>query len=273
RPIQGLQYQLQKGVFKPSHFERLFSITKDFVIGKEGVGGSMRLNGRIDRIDTYEDETKLYVKIIDYKTGNKDFDLEEFYYGLQLQLMTYMNAAVEMEQSAHSDKQIIPAALLYYHITDPCIQTDGSGIEEQILNEKIMKELRTKGIVNADREVVMLLDKQLSGKSDVIPVELKQSGEYAAASKVMSQEQLKLISDYTELKIKKLAVDILSGNMNVHPFDNGKLCACTYCNYQSICKFDKRLPGFSTKEPPKSSEEWLLEKIREELDEETKNGL
>ena len=273
RTILGLQYQLQKGVFQPSHFEILFSTIKEFQDSTGHNSCSMRLNGRIDRIDTYEDENNLYVKIIDYKTGNKDFDLEEFYYGIQLQLMTYMNAAMESEQKSHENKQIIPAALLYYHITDPCIQTDGLEMDEELLNEKIMKELRTKGVVNADRDIVMLLDTQLTGKSDVIPVELKQSGEYAAASKVMSKEQLQLISDYTELKIKKLAVGIMSGNINIHPFDNGKLCACTFCNFQSVCKFDKRLPGFCSNEPKKLPEEFLLEKMQEELGEEHKNGL
>lgn len=66
---------------------------------------TMRLKGRIDRIDLYETEDEVLVKVVDYKSGNKVFDLQEFYYGLQMQLVVYLNAALEMEQRIHPDKK------------------------------------------------------------------------------------------------------------------------------------------------------------------------
>lgn len=72
---------------------------------------SMRLQGRIDRVDLAEEDDQIFVKIIDYKSGEKQFDLAALYYGLQLQLVVYMNAAVEMERKKHPDKEVVPAAL------------------------------------------------------------------------------------------------------------------------------------------------------------------
>lgn len=126
RTVQTLQYQLQQGAFTPENFEMSFEMASDLdavniTLSEEE---KMRLIGRIDRIDTCERQDKLYVKVIDYKSGNRRFDLAALYYGLQLQLVVYMNAAVEMQQKAHRDKKVIPAAMLYYHVSDPMTDTD-----------------------------------------------------------------------------------------------------------------------------------------------------
>ena len=75
-------------------------------------------------MDLYETEEKVYVKIIDYKTGNTHFDLTSLYYGLQLQLVAYLNGAMELEQKRHPQKDVEPAGIFYYNIQDPLIQSD-----------------------------------------------------------------------------------------------------------------------------------------------------
>lgn len=126
----------------------------------------MHLQGRIDRIDVSEDTEHVYVKVIDYKSGNRKFDLAALYYGLQLQLVVYMNAAMEMESRKHPDKEIVPAALLYYHIDDPTIETPVELTDEQI-NEQILAKLRMNGVVNSDPGVVERLDRYMQDKSVV----------------------------------------------------------------------------------------------------------
>lgn len=96
----------------------------------------MKLLGRIDRVDTVESEGKIFVKIVDYKSGNKKFDIAALYYGLQLQLVLYMNAAVEQEKKRHPGKEVVPAAMLYYHVADDCLETETELTEEEI-NRKI----------------------------------------------------------------------------------------------------------------------------------------
>ena len=129
----------------------------------------MRLQGRIDRIDVTENGEKVYVKVIDYKSGHRKFDLAALYYGLQLQLVVYMNAAMEYEEKKHPGKEVVPAALLYYHIDDPAIETPVELTPEEI-NEQIGRQLRMGGVVNSAPEIVELLDQSMESKSDVIPV-------------------------------------------------------------------------------------------------------
>lgn len=92
----------------------------------------LRLRGRIDRVDVCEEEDKVYVKVIDYKSGNRDFSLAALYYGLQLQLVVYMNAAVEMEENKYPDRKVVPAAMLYYRVHDPIVEGEETENEEQI---------------------------------------------------------------------------------------------------------------------------------------------
>ncbi len=134
----------------------------------------MKLKGRIDRIDTCEDENHVYVKVIDYKSGNHKFDLAALYYGLQL---VYMNVASEIEGRNHPDKEIVPAALLYYHVGDPVIKEEKE-LTAQEINERLLRDLRTTGVVSADEEVIRLLDGSFSDKSLLVPVERKKDGSF-----------------------------------------------------------------------------------------------
>lgn len=245
RTIRTLQIQLQKGSFLPEHFEMSFSMLEDLDAVNIALTGQekMKLQGRIDRIDTCEEEDVVYVKVIDYKSGSRKFDLAALYYGLQLQLVVYMNAAVEMEQKKHPGKKVVPAAMLYYHIADPMIE-DGQALTPEQLNQKILQELKTTGIVNGDDRAVRLLDKEFTGKSDILPIERKKDGSFSAYSSVINEEEMRTVSDYVNLKIKELGAGILQGNISVNPCEQNGNSACTYCAYRSICGFDNEIGGF-----------------------------
>mgnify|MGYP002225497155 CR=1 FL=1 len=121
RTIWALTRQVRAGNFIPSNFEVPFLSSSDLKAVNIALSDeeTMRLKGRIDRIDLYETEDEVLVKVVDYKSGNKVFDLQEFYYGLQMQLVVYLNAALEMEQRIHPDKKIKPAGIFYYAMKDP----------------------------------------------------------------------------------------------------------------------------------------------------------
>ena len=137
---------------------------------------AIHLRGRIDRIDLCEDGDRLYLKIIDYKTGKTKFDLTDIYYGLQLQLVVYMDAAMEKIGREYPDKTVVPAGLFYYHIEDPMVERKPVESEEET-NADILKALRMNGLVNGDREALAHLDNRLgeeaTADSDVVPVSIK----------------------------------------------------------------------------------------------------
>lgn len=118
----------------------------------------MRLRGRIDRVDMKEDREHVYVKVVDYKSGSREFSLAALYYGLQLQLVVYMNAAMEIAGKKHPEKEIVPAAMLYYRVQDPMIEMPEGEPSAEEVNAQVLRALRTTGIVNAREDVVEGLD-------------------------------------------------------------------------------------------------------------------
>ena len=113
RTIWALAEQVKKGDFVPSGFEVSFSAIDNLKAMKIRLSEDeeLLLKGRIDRLDLCEDEKHVYVKIIDYKSGNTSFDLAALYYGLQLQLVVYMDAALEMEERKNPEKTAVPAGI------------------------------------------------------------------------------------------------------------------------------------------------------------------
>lgn len=245
RTVLTLQNQLKKGSFHPDHYEVSFRFAEDLESVNVALSEEerMHLRGRIDRIDIAEEDERVYVKVIDYKSGNRQFDLAALYYGLQLQLVVYMNAAVELEERKHPDKEVVPAALLYYHIDDPTVETPIELSDEEI-NSEIQKKLRMNGVVSSEPDVVERLDRYLQERSDVIPVERKKDGSFSARSSVMSGGELQVVSDYVNHKIREIGREILDGNIDVNPYEKGSADACTYCAYRKVCGFDRTIPGY-----------------------------
>lgn len=225
----------------------------------------MQLIGRIDRVDTCRKEDKLYVKIIDYKSGNRKFDLAALYYGLQLQLVVYMNAAVESLKKENSDARVIPAAMLYYHVSDPMTETDKGQPDPSEINAAILDELKMTGMVSDDEEVISLLDKDFDNKSSVIPVARKKDGSFTQASSVLSDQDFKTVSDYASHKIRELGVSILDGDIGLKPYEQKDADACTYCDYRSVCGFDRKLGAGLVRHLEELDQESAMACIRESL--------
>ena len=269
RTIHTLQKQLRCGKFAPAHFEMSFSKVENLEAVNIALTGQekMKLRGRIDRIDTYEDDEHIYVKVIDYKSGNKKFDLAALYYGLQLQLVVYMNVASELEKKKHPKKEVVPAALLYYHVNDPMVKAEKELTPEEI-NERLLKELRMTGVVSNQTEVIGLLDKEFTDKSLIVPVERKKDGSFTASSSVISKDDYKVVSEFVNQKIRETGKAILEGNIAVNPCEQGNYQACAYCDYKLVCGFDEKIPGYKYRILPSLPEDEILTKMKEELSEE-----
>lgn len=267
RTVQTLQYQLQQGAFTPENFELSFEMASELDAVNITLSDEekMRLIGRIDRIDTCTQQDKLYVKVIDYKSGSRSFDLAALYYGLQLQLVVYMNAALELQQKAHPDKQVSPAAMLYYHVSDPMTDTDKGQPDPQEIQAAILEELKMTGMVSNEEEVIQLMDRDFTDKSQILPVAKKKDGSFTQASSVLSKEDFHVVSDYVNHKIRELGSRILSGEIALNPYEQTKGSACTYCSYKSICGFDKKLGAGLLRELADMNQEEALEEMKKEM--------
>lgn len=266
RTVQTLQYQLRQGMFEPEGFELSFQMTSELDTVNIALSEEerLRLIGRIDRVDTCRQGEKLYVKVIDYKSGNRKFDIAALYYGLQLQLVVYMNAAVELEKKKNPDMHVIPAAMLYYHVNDPMTETDRGEPEPAEIERAILEELKMTGMVSGDEEVIRLLDKDFETKSVLLPVAKKKDGSYTQASSVLSDEDFETVSNFVNHKIRELGTEILDGDIGLRPYEQKEQTACTYCAYKSVCGFDKKLGGGLVRHLEELSHEQAIERMKED---------
>ncbi|SFK48779.1 DNA helicase/exodeoxyribonuclease V, subunit B [Lachnospiraceae bacterium KH1T2] len=252
RTVSVLTSQAKKGEFKTTGFEKNFSY--------DGFAG------RIDRIDTADDGNKIYVSVIDYKSGNKDFDISRIYYGLDLQLVIYMNAAMEIEKIELPDKEAETAGIFYYHIDDPVVnETDIPSATKEDADKKISKELKLRGIVNGNLDVIRLYDREFAGKSDVIPVETKKDGSFAAAARVLEKDGFRVLSEFVKHKTDSFRESIMNGDVSKYPVKYDKQLTCDYCAYRDVCFFDERLNGYKARAVGKlgSTDEVIMEMKKE----------
>ena len=250
RTIWALAEQLKAGQFDPEGYEIYFRNIDGLESTRMDLGDErmLRLNGQIDRLDVCQEEDAVYVKVIDYKTGKMAFDITNLYYGLQMQLVVYMNAALEEKQQKYPEKKIRTAGIFYYNIDDPFVER--ADLEEEI-DRALLKELKMNGLVNRDDHVITLLDQAFGTegglapnvKSLAIPVETLRDGGLSKRSKVVSEEQFVLLGKYAREKMIQEGREILEGNISIAPYKKDKRTACDYCAYRSVCNFDTRLPG------------------------------
>lgn len=267
RTVWALQEQLKAGKYEPSRFEISFSMEDDleavqFELSREE---KLRLRGRIDRMDRYEEEDKIYVKVIDYKSGNTSLDLIAFYYGLQLQLVVYMNAALEIEQRSHPEKEVEPAGIFYYHVKDPLLDGDMEEDEESI-SRRILQELKVDGLVREEKKIIKDLDETMDAgkKSLVIPVAFNKDGSLSRYSKTASQDQFHALSGYVNEKICQIGQEILDGRVDINPYKRKNKTACDFCEYQGVCGFDEKIPGYQFRRLAEFNDQELWEKIKGE---------
>ncbi|WP_346909360.1 helicase-exonuclease AddAB subunit AddB [Faecalicatena orotica] len=242
RSVWALTEQLKKGDFVPSGYEMKFG------------------SGKIDRIDTCEDENKVYVKVTDYKTGSKSFDITSFYHGLQMQLPVYLNAAMDIEKKRHPGQEILPAGVFYYRMKDPIVEKEKN---EVLLEEKLLKELKLDGLVNADDAVIEHLEKGLSGTSNLIPVGKNKDGSLNRYSKVLAPAEFSTLLEYTKQKEQELRTRIMNGEAGARPFEMGNSTGCDYCAYRDICGFEPGLDGYEYQRLEKLSKEEVVEQMKQ----------
>lgn len=279
RTIWALTEQLKKGDFSPGGYEVPI------------------LHGKIDRVDLCEDEEKVYVKVVDYKTGSRSLNLNDVYYGLQMQLILYLQAAVDQTRKQKKGKIVIPAGVFYYRIQDPMLEDENgnlsaqdpgaaeeAGQQERALKkpeadqqERVLKKLEAErlrqlcpsGLVNSDPEVLKRLDEELlpSASSTVIPIALNKNGTVSGRSKAaVSLQDLTTMMDYTEGKKEELQVEILDGMIAQEPYRKDKETACDYCPYTKICTFETGKAGADYRDLKQMEQEEIIRKMKEDAD-------
>jgi len=275
RAVNTLGHQLDKGSFKLEAHEIAFgnSIVKDgippLVIEMQN-GERLIIEGRVDRIDILDQGEKKYVKVIDYKSGYRKFNLSDVFFGLQIQLVLYMDAIVKNGDYIVKDR-LHPGGMFYFKIDDPLIETEEE-IKPESVEKAILKELRMDGLTIKNLDIVKAIDNTLepSVKSDVIPVALKKDETFSKTSSVVEEEEMDMLIEYVEQMAGKTGEKIVGGNIDIAPCKTKDYVACERCDYQAICQFDQKIKNNQYRVIQKLSNERIIEKLHDWSDKNAK---
>jgi ATP-dependent helicase/nuclease subunit B len=224
-------------------------------------GKKVEITGKIDRIDIAKDGQDKYIRIIDYKSSFKNIELNSVYAGLQLQLLTYLDAVCKEEE-------VLPAGVLYFNLIDPVIKSEKNMTEEQIENET-RKKFKMQGLILADINVVKMMDNRLeNGASNIVPAYIGKDGDLSTTkTSGVSRKQFEYLQKYMNKIIKQISEEIMSGNININPYYKKKKKPCDYCKYKAICGFDTANSNNQYNYINEMEKNAVLEMIKEEVEE------
>jgi ATP-dependent helicase/nuclease subunit B len=260
KSVTIISEHIRKSSFEPIANELVFGGGGDLPPIKLNLpsGEEVQLMGRIDRVDSMDLEEGTYLRIIDYKSGNKSLELSKVYYGLQLQLLVYLDALISNSEK-YIEKQAIPGAILYFKIDDPIIKSNENMSDEEIEKE-VMKKLKMNGLLLKDAKVIREMDKDMQGFSLIIPARINKDGSLSKSPSIISIEQFELLRKYVRETLVNLCEDMLSGNIEIKPSKEKRYSACNFCDYSAICQFDSTFKNNNYRyvNKKKDDEVWCL---------------
>lgn len=258
--VRELWEEMQHTAFAPSSFELGFG-TQDGLPAISVPGKTMdaKLRGYVDRVDSWLHDGNRYFRVVDYKTGKKDFDYCDVFNGLGLQMLLYLFSLRMMGQPVLGDYPIC-AGVQYFPARAPLISVDGVLTDKEAAEERI-KSWRRKGLLLNDEAVLRAME----DTDEPVRMSYKYNKEGEAVGDLASREQLKMLQTYVFRVVGRMVDDIASGCVEPNPYTRGESHnACRYCPYQALCH-PANVPGRRNYKAMTAKQFW------EEIEKELKN--
>lgn len=233
RIVADMVRELSRSDFRPLDFELSFMRDGDMppVESKNG----LRVVGVADRVDGYEHDGKLFLRVIDYKTGKKSFSLSDIRNGIGLQMPIYLFALEDLGKARYG-KPIVPAGVMYVPAKDSLISTASDISDEELLREQTKKRRRS-GLLLNDENILHAMEH--GDNFEYIPVERRKGGSLSADS-LASAEQMGKLKSFLSESIASVSQELSSGSIEAEPaYRSESDNSCKWCPYLRICRFDE----------------------------------
>lgn len=243
--------ELRSSDFEPIDYELDFSRSGDLppVIAKEN-GVEVTLSGKVDRVDGYIRNGRLYVRVMDYKSGKKSFSLSDIWYGLNMQLIIYLHALREKGLRRYQARleealnEIVPAGVLYVPARDELPDAPRATTAEE-LDQLRAKSLRRSGLLSDDMDVLEAMEHGLAGQAKFIPVTVKlpkkseEPPTLGSRSSVVGLAKFGRLARYTQKKLLEMGQELRRGSCVADPYRHGQKDFCEWCEFRAACRFDE----------------------------------
>lgn len=251
--VADMVRELSRSDFAPIDFE--------LGLGKDGALPAVRLfdgknelyiNGVADRVDAYLKDGKLYLRIIDYKTGKKTFSLTDIWYGMGMQMLLYL-FTLEQEGAERYGAEIVPAGVLYVPARDAVISANGD-LSDEALEAAKAKTRRRSGLILDDGDIIAAMEN--SENPEYLPVSFRKDGSLSSDA-LAGTEQFKALHAHVDKRLLELSENLSGGKIEASPYYRGEADnACLYCPYLSVCRFDEKLDSRRYLSKLRPSEFW-----------------
>lgn len=244
RAIKVLQQHEQRGTFRPIGMEVSFGMKDSKLPGLKielADGTHVLLQGRIDRIDGAKSHEGYYIRVVDYKSGTAGLSLLEIYYGLKLQLLAYLDVLMTNASELVAE-QVRPGGILYFKISDPILPEKGPLASPEI-EKRILQELRMKGYLLKEPDVIKMMDQEINGHSDLINAGMSKEDKLYKSNNLLSLEEFDRLRLHVKEVLQEIAAEMMSGNVAIKPYRHQGKSPCQYCTYSAICRFEPGVSG------------------------------
>lgn len=205
-----------------------------------GDGSKAYIYGVADRVDLLRREDKLYVRVVDYKTGTKEFSMDDIAMGLNLQMLLYLFSLWKNGAKPHgalreaaNGREILPAGVLYFSANVPTVTLDREESPEDV-ERMVSDKLARRGLLLDDTDVLTAMEHELSGK--YLPVKVKKDGSFGKTDALKTLEDFGSLLSEIESTVRRIGLEIKRGNASAHPMKTKKHDACRFCEMKPVCR-------------------------------------
>jgi len=264
RTVEVLGEHARRSAFRPVGAELRFRVP---AVSRTASGGPLDLVGIIDRLEAAEASGRVYVRVVDFKSTARGFDVRRTCEGLDLQLPAYLLAATHPRVDWPGGTgpglppgQAVPAGAFLFPVTDPFVSAEGPLPDEDVQRER-MRLVRMQGVLVAEEDVLRLMDRSgASSDTPILPVTYTSTGKLWPSKAALTREQMDLLISFARRKVEETAGRLLRGRIEISPVSlkPGDI-ACTYCDYRPLCGFDPSAGDKPRRVPPRKPDEaWKL---------------
>lgn len=242
RVVENVITELEASDFTPVAFELGFGAGKELPpVELTNHGVTVSLSGFIDRVDGWAHDGKLYLRVVDYKTGKKPFDLGDILHGIGLQMLLYLST-LEKERAAYFGQTVIPAGVLYIPARE-AVAVGSRDMDEKARQAQMDKLLTRQGLVRREREILEAMEHIEAGKPRFLPLQVNKDGEFSGDA-LASAEELGKLSRHVEGILGEVGRELAEGTVDADPYWRGPdHNACQWCPYSSACQFEEGRGG------------------------------
>lgn len=242
--VENVAEELSRSDFKPIAFELGFGGGGELPPVEFTEGGvTVSVTGFVDRVDGWEKDGRLYLRVVDYKTGRKSFDLTDIWNGLGLQMLLYLFTLEREGKALFGGKEIVPAGVLYLPARDAVI-AGSRGMTEEARRKAVDRELRRKGLVLDNPDVLAAMERPGGEGVRFLPVKVSAKTGAISGEALVSAERLGKLDRHIRAVLRDIGGELAAGKIAADPYWRGpEQNACKYCDYAEACHFEEGRGG------------------------------